>query len=186
MFSPGKRACCYQNWNGIRWNRETVAMEKWSKHCSLQLPCINEWVFFPHFLSFFFLKEGKRRAMGQHRESDKEYRLKQDRKGEGGSWRQVWRGGLGGRTEVGVCVWCGSDQALQMVSMNKIWPPTCILQAHYFILCTPFLRPTIPTLNTSSSRTVRSFTLQIICAATRTLCHFKHSARSLVPFAYTR
>lgn len=30
VFSFGKEVRCYQNWNGICWNRETVAMEKWS------------------------------------------------------------------------------------------------------------------------------------------------------------
>lgn len=46
VFSAGKGARCYQNWNGICWNRETVAMEKWSNTAPCSCHALMSRIFF--------------------------------------------------------------------------------------------------------------------------------------------
>ena len=46
VFSAGKGARCYQNWNRICWNRETVAMEKWSNTAPCSCHALMSRIFF--------------------------------------------------------------------------------------------------------------------------------------------
>lgn len=83
---------------------ETERPLPWKNEVSTA-PCSCHALMSRFFFPLFFFKEGKRKAVGQHRESDKEYCLKQDRKGEGGSWRRVERGGgVSERQNGGSCV----------------------------------------------------------------------------------
>lgn len=63
-----------------------------------------------------------------------------------------------------LCVWCGSDGAGQMVLMNRIWPSAGSHSAGPLLHpLPPFLHSIIPSLNTSSSLSVKSNNFQRIC-----------------------
>lgn len=57
VFSAGKSARCYQNWNGICWNREAVAMEKWSNTA----PCSCHALMSKRFF-FSWLRQSEKRG----------------------------------------------------------------------------------------------------------------------------
>lgn len=162
VFSAGKAARCYQNWNGIHWNRETVAMEKWSNTAPCSCHALMRRIFFERE------QEEKKQWGREGKVMERRWRLGSKEEEEKMGRRWVWkRSKVRERQKGGSCVlyvWCGSDRAGQMVSMNRIWPRLeRLLQAHYFILCPPLLHPIIPPLNTSSSLSVRAHIFQMFC-----------------------
>lgn len=163
VFSTGNRARCYQNWNGICWNRETVAMEKWSNTAPCSCHALMSRILFEKEKEEkkqwgkkgkAVERRGRCRKLGRILDKNgKKLRLK-----AGGKW-EIYR-----KENHVHWIWCGSDQAGQMVSMNRIWPPDWVLCAGTLLHpLPPSLHPIILPFNTSSSLSVRTHNFQVIC-----------------------
>ena len=85
VFSAGKRARCYQNWNGIRWNREAVAMEKWSNTAPCSCHALMSRIFFERE------KEEKKRWGRKGKVMERRQRLGSEEEWEKMGRRSVWR-----------------------------------------------------------------------------------------------
>lgn len=111
---------------------------------------------------------------------ERRQRLGRSEKGERTRRGWVWSAGeiwARDRKDDGVYVWCGSDRAGQMVSMNRIWPPVGATSAGTWLH--PLLPPSssiLTSLHSTPHPPCPSDPTLSKWVALRTLisCHFKH------------
>lgn len=173
VFSAGNGARCYQNWNGICWNREPVAMEKWSNTA----PCSC------HALMRRIISEGGRRKKTRKQWGRKGKVMERSRgKMRGGKkWAEGECEGLrrvrGRRIVCAVCLawltWSQPD-GFHEQDLTPDWSALC---RHITSSSAPSLHPIIPPFNTSSALSVRTHNFQMICN-----CHYNFGLPQTVYF----
>lgn len=158
-----KKVRCYQNWNGIRWNRETVAMEKWSNTAPCSCHALMSRTFFERKKrrKSSGVEKGKLMEMNGRLQSEEEKCVCVCLKAQE-SERERERD-----MKIIICtvclVWLRTSG--QMFSISRIWPflwsTFCRSISPSF--ATPPLHSTLPPFNISSPVSVQSCDFHMIC-----------------------